>query len=187
MDDLCQKMEVMIAKFNEVVGNLDGLRGVTNQSAPQQVDSQEIFIQPDLEIIDFSTVPQDNEHAMEMDDVEDETESEDQSVAVQDHVMTTDSYGKLRYFLNLQIYTKKVLILCQIRGRHWNNGHGRSPEESWQPRLSFKWPIDTRGNKTTREEYQHCRIAVFRARAYLANDSVSTKIGTASASSTLRF
>lgn len=113
MDELCERMENMMERFNVIVGSLDGLRQngfpAKDVQNHRQMDHIAVTDQPPLDGFMFSDAPEqsggiENRHMEGVEvQLEHENEDEDEDLsevtapAVQDHVMTRDSYGKLRY------------------------------------------------------------------------------------------
>jgi hypothetical protein len=105
VDALCQRMEMMIAKFDEVVGSLESLRhqvpntsmhipeSTQNEQANEpQMDDFILSNDAQIPLLEYGPADQTDE----FDDENNEEADDDLPTAVQDYVMTRDSYGKLR-------------------------------------------------------------------------------------------
>jgi hypothetical protein len=105
-------MESLIEKFNGIVESLgplgvSGLSQAVAENGPRQVDNGAEVNELQMDHLLFSeglTGPEglaDEEMRIEEEDDEGETSSDESVVdlgkTAQDHIMTTDSYGKLRY------------------------------------------------------------------------------------------
>jgi hypothetical protein len=153
MDDLCHRMETMMERFSQVVAGLEGFGSVAHVSvahSPHQRSSQHNSVQPNLDHLGFSEVREDDQ--VEMEEMDDEKHVEETAPAeVQDHVMTTDSYGKLRYFQNIlsQDYTDldryvggtgTMVMIEALKCLSSDSGSANSPmtsAESRQPEKSL--------------------------------------------------
>lgn len=98
MDALCQRMESMMKRFLHVAGSLESFPRSQIASEDEHsklidpilsVGSRNMGVHEDGQIVELDE---------EVDDIEEDDDDADESsaVEVQDHVMTTDSYGKLR-------------------------------------------------------------------------------------------
>ena len=110
MDALCDRMENMMERFDELVGGLGVVQHgvqvnpITSHYQMNQSTASKEPLMDDLMFSDASQEPESNERGQmlrvdtELEPAEEEEDlSGDEAHGIQDHVMTRDSYGKLRY------------------------------------------------------------------------------------------
>lgn len=131
VDTLCHRMEMMMARFDEVVGSLETIRQQVPQAnvyahQPMQNEQGIKSHQGDLMSAKGAQVPlSENSRVEEAEESEDENEDTDDEppMNMQDHVMTRDSYGKLRYVGG----TGTMVMIEALKSLSPETGIGNSP------------------------------------------------------------
>jgi hypothetical protein len=96
MDVLCQRMESMMERFLHVAGSFESFPRLQIASEDEHSKLIDPILSVGIQNLEIHEYGQMVELDQEVDVEEDDDADESSVVEVQDHVMTTDSYGKLR-------------------------------------------------------------------------------------------
>ncbi|RDW74926.1 hypothetical protein BP6252_06068 [Coleophoma cylindrospora] len=161
MDALCQRMDQLMGKFTEIAESLGAVRPGMIPPIP---DPSSIDLMPDVppemdELLpndDDLLVPEDNEMIQDSEQMDDDPAEESESSSEpkpQDHVMTTDSYGKLRYVGG----TGAMVMIEALKSLSPESAQGQSPDDLKTPEKSsisrLELPFFVRGQTWPRLPY----------------------------------